>query len=177
MKLKLTTLLLPVLILLIAGGGGFTVWYLTRPSDEELIRGAVAGIETALSAPLRSDLQGQAEDIAALKQYLGEEIRIDLPCYRYSGTFGRMKVLGDYFTVRKHLRGVKVVASDVVLIFSEDQKETAYVHLAAQVSWGKFRQPPYAVKLTMSKETGDWLVTGVAFLENIAPAKPSPPEQ
>ena len=82
MKLKLTTLLLLVLILLIVAGSGFTVWYLTRPTDEELIREAVTGIETALSAPYREDLQGQAEDIAALKQYLGEEIRIDLPCYR-----------------------------------------------------------------------------------------------
>ena len=166
MKLKLTTLLLLVLTLLVVAGSGFTVWYLTRPTDEELIRETVTGIETALSAPYREDLQGQAEDIAALKQYLGEEIRIELPCYRYSGTFSKSKVLGDYFSIRRHLRGVKVVASDVVVTFPEDQEKTANVQLTVQASWRKFEQPPYAVKLTMSKETGDWLVTGITFLEN-----------
>lgn len=166
MKLNLTVLLLLLLSLLVVAGTGFTVWYLMQPTDEELIRDAVTGIETALSAPYREDLQGQAEDMAALKAYLGEEIRIDLPCYRYSGKFSRSNVLGDYFSIRKLLRGVKVVASDVVVTFPEDQEKTANVQLTVQASWRKFEQPPYAVKLTMSKETGDWLVTGITFLEN-----------
>lgn len=165
MKLKLTTLLLLVLTLLVVAGAGFTVWYLTRPTDEELIREAVTGIETALSAPYKNDLQGQAENIAALKQYLGDELRIELPCYRYVGNFSRPQVLGDYFTIRKRLGNVKVLLSDVVVIFPEDREKTAYVQLTAKVSWRKFEQPPYAVKLTMSKETGDWLVTGITFLE------------
>lgn len=166
MKLNLTVLLLLLLSLLVVAGTGFTVWYLMQPTDEELIRDAVTGIEAALSAPYREDLQGQAEDMAALKQYLGEEIRIDLPCYRYSGKFSRSQVLGDYFSIRKLLRGVKVVASDVVVTFPEDQEKTANVQLTVQASWRKFEQPPYVVKLTMSKEMGDWLVTGITFLEN-----------
>ncbi len=166
MKLNLTVLLLLLLSLLVVAGTGFTVWYLMQPTDEELIRDAVTGIEAALSAPYREDLQGQTEDMAALKAYLGEEICIDLPCYRYSGKFSRSQVLGDYFSIRKLLRGVKVVASDVVVTFPEDQEKTANVQLTVQASWRKFEQPPYAVKLTMSKETGDWLVTGITFLEN-----------
>ena len=166
MKLNLTVLLLLLLSLLVVAGTGFTVWYLMQPTDEELIRDAVTGIEAALSAPYREDLQGQAEDMAALKAYLGEEICIDLPCYRYSGKFSRSQVLGDYFSIRKLLRGVKVVASDVVVTFPEDQEKTANVQLTVQASWRKVKQPPYVVKLTMSKETGDWLVTGITFLEN-----------
>ena len=161
MKLKLTTLLLLVLTLLVVAGSGFTVWYLTRPTDEELIREAVTGIETALSAPYREDLQGQAEDIAALKQYLGEEIRIELPCYRYVGNFSRPQVLGDYFTIRKRLGNLKVLVSDVVVTFPEDREKTAYVRLTAKVSWRNMDQSPYAVTLTMRKESGDWLVTGI----------------
>lgn len=166
MKLKLRTFLLLVLSLLVTAGGLFTVWYLTRPSDEELIRASVAGIEAALSAPYKNDLQGQAENIAALKQYLGDELHIELPCYRYVGNFRRPQVLGDYFTIRKRLGNLNVLVSDVVVTFPEDREKTAYVRLTVNVSWRKVKQPPYTVKLTMSKEAGDWLVTGITFLEN-----------
>lgn len=161
MKLKLRTFLLLVLALLVTAGGLFAAWYLTRPSDEELIRATVSGIETALSAPYKNDLQGQAENIAALKPYLGEEIRIELPCYRYVGNFSRPQVLGDYFTIRKRLGNVKVLLSDVVVTFPEDREKTAYVQLTAKVSWRNMDQSPYAVTLTVQKEAGDWLVTGI----------------
>lgn len=161
MKLKFRTFLLLVLALLVITGGLFAVWYLTRPSDEELIRATVSGIEAALSAPYKNDLQGQAENIAALKPYLGEEIRIELPCYRYVGNFSRPQVLGDYFTIRKRLGNLKVLVSDVVVTFPEDREKTAYVRLTAKVSWRKMDQSPYAVTLTMRKESGDWLVTGI----------------
>lgn len=165
MKLKLYMLVILVLVLAVLAGTGFYVWYLLQPTDEELIREAVTGIETALSAPYRSDLPGQTEDMAALKQYLGEEIRIALPCYRYRGTFTRQKVLGDYFAIRNHLKTIKVVCSDVVVSFPADQEGIAIVHLTVQASWRNFAQSPYLVKLVMSKESGDWLVTGITFLE------------
>lgn len=161
MKLKFRTFLLLVLALLVIAGGLFAVWYLTRPSDEELIRATVSGIEAALSAPYKNDLQGQAENIAALKPYLGEEIRIELPCYRYVGNFSRPQVLGDYFTIRKRLGNLKVLVSDVVVTFPEDREKTAYVRLTAKVSWRNMDQSPYAVTLTMRKKSGDWLVTGI----------------
>ena len=161
MKLKLRTFLLLVLALLVTAGGLFAAWYLTRPSDEELIRATVSGIETALSAPYKNDLQGQAENIAALKPYLGEEIRIELPCYRYVGNFSRPQVLGDYFTIRKRLGNVKVLVSDVVVTFPGDREKTAYVQLTAKVSWRNMDQSPYTVTLTMQKESGDWLITGI----------------
>ena len=127
----------------------------------DMIRATVSGIETALSAPYKNDLQGQAENIAALKPYLGEEIRIELPCYRYVGNFSRPQVLGDYFTIRKRLGNVKVLLSDVVVTFPEDREKTAYVQLTAKVSWRNMDQSPYAVTLTVQKEAGDWLVTGI----------------
>ena len=161
MKLKFRTFLLLALALLVTAGGLFAAWYLTRPSDEELIRATVSGIETALSAPYKNDLQGQAENIAALKAYLGEEIRIELPCYRYVGNFSRPQVLGDYFTIRKRLGNVKVLLSDVVVTFPEDREKTAYVRLTAKVSWRNMDQSPYAVTLTVQQEAGDWLVTGI----------------
>ena len=69
-------------------------------------------------------------------------------------------------TIRKRLGNLNVLVSDVVVTFPEDREKTAYVRLTVNVSWRKVKQPPYTVKLTMSKEAGDWLVTGITFLEN-----------
>ena len=161
MKLKFQTFLLLVLVLSGVAGCGFTVWYLMLPTDEELICEAVAGIATALSAPYKNDLQGQTENIAALKPYLGEKIRMELPGYRYVGIFSRQQVLGDYFIIRKRLSNLKVLVSDMVVTFPEDREKTACVQLTAKVSWRKKEQTPCTVMLTMRKESGDWLVTGV----------------
>lgn len=163
MKVKPLLLIVPVLFL---AGVGFFLWYLLAPSDEELIREVVTGMETTLSAPVRNDLQSQAETLSTLKNYLGEQVLVELPGYHYTGTFERQELLNDYFSVQRYFRSIKVVCSDVTVTFPEDRDGTAFVDLTVRVTLRGEEQEPQPVRLTMSDESGDWRVTGIAVPEH-----------
>lgn len=143
--------------------------YLTLFSEENRVKRAVNGAADLLNKTAAEEKLILAAKANKIKRYVAGDLQVDVPAYKFQGTYRKQELPGRLLAVFTAVEHVSVSVHDLQVDILDDYRAT--VLFTAKITWQPRGREEYRDYLELDcqleKIDGDWLFVGVAVVETV----------
>lgn len=143
--------------------------YLTLFSDENRIRRTLNRAADMVSKTAAEEKLMLAAKANKVKRYLADELHVDVPAYKFRGTYQKQDLPGRLLAVFAAVEQVSVSVHDLQIDIRDDASADAL--FTAKITWqprGREENRDYLeLDCRLQKVDGDWLVADITVVETL----------